>query len=113
MSLPEVREHYRRLSLKHGEIQPALEVSVSELGYILLDRKQYDQAIEAFSFNVRRSPQSDYRNIGRKEQKPPFAGLSGRPVSPAKKNGKMNSEFQEIHQDEKMVPLMVQPFKPA
>ena len=35
---------------------------MSELGYILLERKEYTQAIEAFRANVESSPQSEYRN---------------------------------------------------
>jgi len=62
MTLAEVREHYRLLSRIHGHVVPALEVSVSELGYIFLDRKQFSEAIEAFTFNVNSSPQSAYRN---------------------------------------------------
>jgi hypothetical protein len=62
MTLAEVREHYRLLSRIHGDVVPALEVSVSELGYIFLDRKQFSEAIEACTFNVNSSPQSAYRN---------------------------------------------------
>ena len=57
-SLDQLKTHYAKFGERLGAAMPAPEGIVNELGYQLLQLKEFDASIAAFRFNVDRYPQS-------------------------------------------------------
>ncbi|MCP5046956.1 MAG: hypothetical protein GY940_07270 [bacterium] len=64
MSLDEIKEYYEKLSKTYGFNIPVPESVTGELGYVLMEQKKFDRAIEVFKFQLNLKPDSFESRMG-------------------------------------------------